>query len=42
VRERVDKLGGLLNIDSTPGEGTRLAVSVPVRAAEVAARASGV
>jgi signal transduction histidine kinase len=42
VRERVDKLGGLLNIDSTPGEGTRLAVSVPVRAAELAARASGV
>jgi signal transduction histidine kinase len=32
VRERVDKLGGLLNIHSTPGEGTRLAVMVPVRA----------
>jgi signal transduction histidine kinase len=41
VRERVDKLGGLLNIDSTPGEGTRLAVMVPVRAAGVPARASG-
>jgi signal transduction histidine kinase len=31
VRERVDKLGGLLNIHSAPGEGTRLAVMVPVR-----------
>jgi signal transduction histidine kinase len=29
VRERVDKLGGLLNVDSAPGAGTRLAVSVP-------------
>jgi signal transduction histidine kinase len=42
VRERVDKLGGLLNIDSTPGEGTRLAVMVPVRAPEIAARVSSV
>ena len=30
VRERVDKLGGVLEIHSRPGEGTRLAVRVPV------------
>jgi signal transduction histidine kinase len=30
VRERVNKLGGVLEIRSRPGEGTRLAVSVPV------------
>jgi signal transduction histidine kinase len=29
VRERVNKLGGVLEIHSRPGEGTRLAVSVP-------------
>ncbi len=40
VRERVDKLGGLLEIDSPPGAGTRLAVMVPVRAG-VPARAGG-
>ena len=33
IRERVDKLGGLLIIDSSPGEGTRLAVMVPARVA---------
>jgi signal transduction histidine kinase len=33
IRERVDKLGGWLIIDSSPGEGTRLAVMVPVRVA---------
>lgn len=32
IRERVDKLGGLLQIDSEPGGGTKLAVTVPVRA----------
>jgi signal transduction histidine kinase len=42
VRERVDKLGGLLNIDSAPGEGTRLAVTVPARVASGVARAAGV
>ncbi len=42
VRERVDKLGGLLAIDSTPGAGTRLAVMVPARAEGVPARASGI
>src|SRR5205823_4188093 len=31
IRERVDKLGGLLSIDSTPGAGTCLSVMVPVR-----------
>ena len=41
VRERVDKLGGLLEIDSPPGSGTRLAVMVPVRATGVPARANG-
>jgi signal transduction histidine kinase len=41
VRERVDKLGGLLEIHSPPGAGTRLAVMVPVRVAAVPARASG-
>lgn len=42
VRERVDKLGGLLAIDSTPGAGTRLAVTVPARPEAVPARPSGV
>jgi signal transduction histidine kinase len=31
VRERVDKLGGSLHIDSRPGYGTQLAVTVPLR-----------
>ncbi len=31
VRERVDKLGGVLEITSDPGAGTRLAVTVPER-----------
>ncbi len=37
VRERVDKLGGVLEIESSPGEGTRLAVTVPVRSGSVRA-----
>ena len=42
VRERVDKLGGMLEIDSTPGEGTRLAVMVPLaRRRAVVRRGSG-
>jgi signal transduction histidine kinase len=41
VRERVDKLGGLLEIDSPPGAGTRLAVMVPVRETSVPVRAGG-
>jgi signal transduction histidine kinase len=33
IRERVDKLGGALNLDSRPGEGTLLSVAVPIRPA---------
>jgi signal transduction histidine kinase len=32
VRERVDKLGGVLDVHSSPGAGTRLSVTVPARA----------
>lgn len=35
VRERVDKLGGVLEITSNPGVGTRLAVTVPQRSPAV-------
>jgi signal transduction histidine kinase len=31
IRERVDKLGGTVSIDSAPGSGTCVTVSVPVR-----------
>ncbi len=31
IRERVDKLGGVLSITSTPGKGTCLSVTVPAR-----------
>jgi signal transduction histidine kinase len=31
IRERVDKLGGALRIESRPGAGTRLAVTAPLR-----------
>jgi signal transduction histidine kinase len=41
VRERVDKLGGFLNIDSAPGAGTRLAVMVPGGALGAGGRAGG-
>jgi len=34
IRERVTKLGGVLQIQSAPGRGTRLTVVVPVRAHE--------
>jgi signal transduction histidine kinase len=37
VRERVDKLGGISEIDSSPGKGTRLSVTVPVRSGGVRA-----
>jgi signal transduction histidine kinase len=40
VRERVDKLGGRLRIESTPGAGTQLMVTVPVRRAPAGARSS--
>jgi signal transduction histidine kinase len=32
IRERVDKLGGVLEIDSAAGAGTRLSVTVPAHA----------
>jgi signal transduction histidine kinase len=38
IRERVDKLGGVLQIDSSPRAGTRLAVTIPTgpsRAADI-------
>jgi signal transduction histidine kinase len=31
VRERVDKLGGRLRLDSRPGQGTELLVTIPMR-----------
>jgi signal transduction histidine kinase len=31
IRERVDKLGGVLSIDSTPESGTRVSVTAPAR-----------
>ena len=31
IRERVDKIGGVLEIDGRPGAGTRLSVMMPVR-----------
>jgi signal transduction histidine kinase len=37
VRERVIKLGGQLQIDSEPGKGTRLAVTVPLAHDQAAA-----
>ena len=40
IRERVDKLGGVLQIDSEPGAGTRLSVTIPTgpqRAGDLAA-----
>jgi signal transduction histidine kinase len=41
VRERVDKLGGMLDIDSAPGAGTRLAVVIPADAIAGRAGVSG-
>jgi signal transduction histidine kinase len=34
IRERADKLGGVLQIDTEPGVGTRLSVTIPVRRSE--------
>jgi signal transduction histidine kinase len=33
IRERVDKMGGILRLDSGPGAGTRLSVTVPTQKA---------
>lgn len=33
IRERVEFLGGLLQLDSSPGQGTRAIISVPIRQA---------
>ncbi|MGE5590641.1 MAG: cache domain-containing protein [Bacillota bacterium] len=41
MRERVQTLGGTLEVDSRPGEGTRVCVRVPVRADSVRAGAAG-
>jgi signal transduction histidine kinase len=30
VRERLDLVGGRLDVTSTPGEGTRVTITVPV------------
>jgi signal transduction histidine kinase len=41
IRERVDKLGGSLQMDSRPGDGTRISVTVPAQRkgpSELAAR----
>ncbi len=41
IRERTDKLGGVLEIEGRPGSGTRLAVTVPARAERVFAGIQG-
>ena len=42
MRERVASLGGALNIRSSPGEGTRILVSLPLAASPAAAAAGAV
>ncbi len=41
IRERADKLGAMLDIVSRPGQGTRLAVTVPIRTKKVFAAIQG-
>ena len=41
IRERVDKLGGVLEIESTPGAGTRLSVRIPSRSESIPTGLSG-
>jgi NarL family two-component system sensor histidine kinase LiaS len=36
MRERVESVGGILEIASTPGSGTRLRVTIPIQASESA------
>ncbi|MCD6163728.1 MAG: hypothetical protein J7K40_15110 [candidate division Zixibacteria bacterium] len=31
IRERLSYIGGSLNIDSTPGQGTRISISTPYK-----------
>jgi signal transduction histidine kinase len=38
MRERVERLGGTLSIESVPGEGTTLAVELPLAADDDPAR----
>jgi ligand-binding sensor domain-containing protein len=38
MRERVSKLGGALDLESSPGHGTRVRLSVPLRRGTIAAR----
>jgi nitrate/nitrite-specific signal transduction histidine kinase len=38
IRERVDKLGGVLHIDGAPGTGTQLSVTVPLRKGRTSTR----
>jgi len=33
MRERIERVGGVLSIKSRPGRGTRLVADIPVRAA---------
>jgi signal transduction histidine kinase len=40
MRERIEQLGGALVVESTPGEGTALAVELPIVASEPEARSS--
>ncbi|MDR6935902.1 ATP-binding protein [Luteibacter sp. 3190] len=40
LRERVARVGGVLNVDSAPGEGTELHVKIPARRAYMRAGAS--
>ena len=42
IRERVDKLGGVLHIETAADAGTRLSVAVPVRRGDAATRVAGV
>ena len=41
MQERVELLGGRLEIGSQPGQGTRLVAQLPVMEAEAAQRVSG-
>jgi signal transduction histidine kinase len=40
MRERVESVGGVLEIHATPASGTRLRITVPIQASESALAAS--